>query len=133
MNEELFCALAKGLNRQLIFELKDGQPVELHQPRIKNLLRLNTPKPVFNELVILEGANEMSFNVTFHGKEDFESSSITINGYSYTVRDKLVNIISRKTFKLNCSYLFFYSEWTCRWWWRLATKTSHQSTTSTAR
>lgn len=68
------------------------------------MLRLDTPKPVFNQLVILEGANEMSFTVKFHGKEDYQSSAITINGYSYSVVGKLANIVSRKTFKLNCSY-----------------------------
>ena len=56
MNEELFCALARGIAHETIFEIKDNKQVDLNHPKLSELFKLSTPRPVFSQLWILEGA-----------------------------------------------------------------------------
>ena len=85
MNEDLFCALARGISNEVIFQIEDNKEVNLKRPRLSELFKLSTPKKVFNRLEINEGAHEMTFDVKFHGKEIFKNSGIKINGISYAV------------------------------------------------
>lgn len=53
MNEELFCALARNLCHEVIFKMENNEVVKLHPPKLSELFKLSTPKPVFSRLSVI--------------------------------------------------------------------------------
>ena len=79
--------------------------VDLKIPRLSELFKLKTAHKVFERLEILEGSNEMAFDIYFHGREHYENSSVKINCYSYSVQTgQLANVVSKANFKLQSTY-----------------------------
>ena len=68
MNEELFCALARGISKEIIYQIENDKEVKFNYPRLSEMFRLTTPTPVFKSLFILEGAHEMTFDIFFKGQ-----------------------------------------------------------------
>ena len=53
MNEDLFCALARGISHETIFKIENDKKVEFNRPKIKDLFKLTTHKEVFNQLFLV--------------------------------------------------------------------------------
>lgn len=87
INEELYCTIAKQLSRELILRVEDEHITVLPTPKITEFFSLTSEAKIFKSLTLLEGAKEVSFNFSFTGKEDYKSSSIKVDGYSYSVND----------------------------------------------
>ena len=85
MNEDLFCALARAISHKVQYKIENNKEVDFERPRIGELFKLTTQKKVFNQLFLLEGAHEMTFDIFFSGSEDFQHSSVSVTGYSYCV------------------------------------------------
>jgi len=74
-------------------------------PKLSDVFRLTASEHVFNKLELLEGARELSFDVSFRSlqgkQEDYKSSEVVFKGYSYDAETgKLVNIVKKKNYKL---------------------------------
>lgn len=79
-------------------------------PKLSEVFRLSASEHVFKKLEILEGARELSFDVTFRplqGKqEDYKTSEIVFKGYSCDAETgQLVNVVKKKNYKLIDTYL----------------------------